>query len=61
VDEQTDTVRWLVLNSEANVEVDITGLDAVDELRCELTSRGVVFALKPGSSRTSRTTPNRPC
>jgi MFS superfamily sulfate permease-like transporter len=45
VDEQTDPVRWFVLNTEANVEVDITALDAVDELRRELVGRGVVFAL----------------
>lgn len=45
VDEQTRPVRWFVLNAEANVEVDITALDAVDELRRELAGRGVVFAL----------------
>ncbi|MFI7498548.1 SulP family inorganic anion transporter [Streptomyces sp. NPDC049687] len=45
VDQQTEPVRWFVLNTEANVEVDITALDAVDELRRELTHRGVVFAL----------------
>lgn len=45
VDEQTRPVRWFVLNTEANVEVDITALDAVDELRRELTGRGIVFAL----------------
>ncbi|MGW3409307.1 SulP family inorganic anion transporter [Streptomyces sp. NPDC000888] len=45
VEEQTDPVRWFVLNTEANVEVDITALDAVDALRRELTGRGVVFAL----------------
>ncbi|MFG2129198.1 SulP family inorganic anion transporter [Streptomyces sp. NPDC048751] len=45
VDEQTDPVRWFVLNTEANVEVDITALDAVDALRRDLTHRGVVFAL----------------
>lgn len=45
VDEQTSPVRWFVLNTEANVEVDITALDAVDELRRELTHRGIVFAL----------------
>ncbi|MEU1192951.1 sulfate permease [Streptomyces sp. NPDC005859] len=45
VDEQTDPVRWFVLNTEANVEVDITALDAVDELRRELARRGIVFAL----------------
>lgn len=45
VDEQAEPVRWFVLNTEANVEVDITALDAVDDLRRELTGRGVVFAL----------------
>ncbi|MDW8807238.1 sulfate permease [Streptomyces scabiei] len=45
VDDQTDEVHWFVLNTEANVEVDITALDAVDELRRELARRGIVFAL----------------
>ncbi|MEV0933654.1 SulP family inorganic anion transporter [Streptomyces phaeochromogenes] len=45
VDEQEEPVRWFVLNTEANVEVDITALDAVDSLRLELTRRGIVFAL----------------
>ncbi|WP_280336961.1 SulP family inorganic anion transporter [Nocardia wallacei] len=39
------TVRWFVLNVEANVEVDLTALDAVEQLRAELTGRGMVFAL----------------
>ncbi|WP_314220107.1 SulP family inorganic anion transporter [Streptomyces zaehneri] len=45
VDEQSEPVRWFVLNTEANVEVDITALDAVDALRRELTHRGILFAL----------------
>ncbi|MDQ0834272.1 SulP family sulfate permease [Streptomyces achromogenes] len=45
VDEQGEPVRWFVLNTEANVEVDITALDAVDDLRRELAHRGIVFAL----------------
>ncbi|GAA5017985.1 SulP family inorganic anion transporter [Streptomyces siamensis] len=45
VDKQTEPVRWFVLNTEANVEVDITALDAVDAVRRELTDRGIVFAL----------------
>jgi sulfate permease, SulP family len=45
VDQQTEPVRWFVLNTEANVEVDITALDAVDRLRQELQARGIVFAL----------------
>jgi sulfate permease, SulP family len=38
-------VDWFVLNVEANVEVDITALDALEQLRDELTSQGIVFAL----------------
>ncbi|MFF4426835.1 SulP family inorganic anion transporter [Streptomyces sp. NPDC001549] len=45
VDEQSPPTRWFVLNTEANVEVDITALDAVDALRQELTDRGIVLAL----------------
>ncbi|MER5205996.1 sulfate permease [Streptomyces sp. NPDC002825] len=45
VAEQSGPVYWFVLNTEANVEVDITALDSVDELRRELSRRGIVFAL----------------
>jgi hypothetical protein len=38
-------VNWFVLNTEANVEVDITALDAVEALRLELHRRGILFAL----------------
>ncbi|MGW5441148.1 SulP family inorganic anion transporter [Nocardia asteroides] len=38
-------VRWFVLNVEANVEVDLTALDAVEQVRAELAARGIVFAL----------------
>ncbi|SPT51143.1 Probable sulfate transporter Rv1739c/MT1781 [Actinomadura madurae] len=38
-------VHWFVLNVEANVEVDFTGLKALDELRTERGGRGIVFAL----------------
>ena len=37
--------RWFVLNVEANVEVDSTGLDALVELHEELADRGIVMAL----------------
>lgn len=40
-----DDVRWFVLNTEAIVEVDITAVDALESLRAELATRGVVFAL----------------
>ncbi|MEU7875402.1 sulfate permease [Dactylosporangium sp. NPDC049140] len=42
---ESAATRWFVLNTEANVEVDITALEALDNLRKELTDRGVVFAM----------------
>ncbi|GAA4877927.1 SulP family inorganic anion transporter [Kitasatospora terrestris] len=45
LDGQPEPVRWFVLNTEANVEVDITALDALDALRRELADRGIVLAL----------------
>ena len=45
VDANPDPVRWFVLNAEANVEVDLTALDAVDQLRYDLDRRGIVFAM----------------
>lgn len=45
VDTQDEPVYWFVLNTEANVQVDITALDAVEALRAELVQRDIVFAL----------------
>jgi MFS superfamily sulfate permease-like transporter len=45
VDQNPGPVDWFVLNAEANVEVDLTALDALGELRDELTRRGIVFAM----------------
>lgn len=45
VDGSEDPVAWLLLNMEANVEVDITAMYALDGLRTDLASRGVVLAL----------------
>jgi sulfate permease, SulP family len=38
-------VEWFVLNAEANVEVDLTAIDTLDELRAELERRDIVFAM----------------
>ena len=38
-------LKWFLLNAEAIVEVDITALDALEELREELARRGVVFGM----------------
>jgi high affinity sulfate transporter 1 len=45
VDQNDGFVEWFVLNAEANVEVDLTALDALDQLREELSRRGIVFAM----------------
>lgn len=45
VDQSQQPVEWFVLNAEANVEVDLTALDALDVLRAELSRRGIVLAL----------------
>jgi SulP family sulfate permease len=39
------SVEWFVLNAEANVEVDLTALDALDQLRADLRKRGIVFGM----------------
>jgi sulfate permease, SulP family len=36
---------WFLLNAEANIEVDITAVDALEDLRAELAKRGIVFAM----------------
>ncbi|MGD9955882.1 MAG: SulP family inorganic anion transporter [Candidatus Nanopelagicales bacterium] len=41
----TPGCRWFLLNDEANVEVDSTGLDALAALHDELSARGILFAL----------------
>ncbi|HVX42701.1 MAG TPA: sulfate permease [Mycobacteriales bacterium] len=38
-------LEWFLLNAEANVEVDITAVDAIEHIRRELADRGVVFAM----------------
>ncbi|CPU55700.1 sulfate ABC transporter [Mycobacteroides abscessus subsp. massiliense] len=38
-------VEWFVLNAEANVEVDLTALDALDRLRQDLKDKGIVFTM----------------
>ena len=45
VDQAQDPVEWFLLNAEANTEVDLTAVDALDELRRVLAERGIVFAM----------------
>lgn len=45
LDEADGPVEWLILNAEANVEVDLTSVDALDGLREELQRRDVVLVV----------------
>ena len=38
-------VEWFVLNAEANTEIDLTAVDALEEVRRTLADRGAVFGL----------------
>ena len=45
VDDANPPVEWFLLNAEANTEIDLTAVDALEEVRRTLAERGVVFAL----------------
>ncbi len=45
VDDAPTPTRWLLLNMEANVTVDVTASDTLESLRREVERRGVVLAL----------------
>jgi MFS superfamily sulfate permease-like transporter len=45
VQEEEHPVEWVVLNMEANVEIDLTAADMLEELRADLADQGVVLAL----------------
>ena len=45
LDDKDPPVLWFVLNTEAISEIDITGADALENLRSELAKRDIVFGL----------------
>ncbi len=45
VDANPEPVQWFIMNAEANVDVDLTGLDAVRQLREILLTRGIHFGM----------------
>jgi high affinity sulfate transporter 1 len=45
VDTAETPTEWLLINAEANIQVDLTALDALDDLRTQLEQRGVVTAV----------------
>jgi sulfate permease, SulP family len=49
--EEHRPVYWFVLNLEADVEVDMTGLDALEQLRAELTEQHSCLKIAEGRVR----------
>ena len=45
IETEKKPVEWLLLNMEANVEIDITAIDMLSELRDELIAKNVTFAM----------------
>lgn len=45
VDTAPTPARWLLINAEANVDVDVTAVEALETLHGELGTRGVILAL----------------
>ena len=45
VDAADPPVEWFLLNAEANIEIDLTAVDALEEVRRTLAEHGIVFAL----------------
>ena len=45
VEAEVSPVEWFVLNMEANVEIDITAIDILFELRDELAAKNITFAM----------------
>ncbi len=45
LDQAPAPVHWFVLNAESNVEIDVTALDALEQLRRDCERRGVVFVM----------------
>jgi SulP family sulfate permease len=45
VEQAEQPVRWLLLNAEANIELDSTSVDALEDLRTTLAQRGIQLAV----------------
>ena len=51
VDAADPPVDWFLLNAEANVEVDLTAVDVLEEVRRTLAERGIVFRTRASQVR----------
>lgn len=58
VDENPDPVEWFILNAEANSEMDLTAVDALDGLRKDLAARGIFFGMARVKSETLKALEN---
>ncbi len=45
VSSAAEPVQWFLLNAEAIIDIDITAVDALEDVRNELAGRGIVFAI----------------
>ncbi len=45
IEAEITPIEWLVLNMEANVEIDITAIDMLVELRAELAAKNITFVM----------------
>ena len=45
IEAEKSPVKWLILNMEANVEIDITAIDMLSALRDELAAKNITFAM----------------
>ena len=54
IDRSPHPIRWFLLNSEANTEMDLTAVDALEKLRVDLESQGIRFAMARVKQNLSR-------
>ena len=55
VERAQQPVAWFLLNCEANTHLDLTAIDALEELRADLASRDIIFALTRVKQETEET------
>ncbi|WLP88343.1 SulP family inorganic anion transporter [Corynebacterium stationis] len=54
IDRSPHPIRWFLLNAEANTEMDLTAVDALEKLRVNLESQGIRFAMARVKQNLSR-------
>lgn len=54
IDRSPHPIRWFLLNAEANTEMDLTAVDALEKLRVDLESQGIRFVMARVKQNLSR-------